>query len=106
LKGKVEDLLIPENLRQLIAQQVERLTAEQRQVLEGASVAGAEFVVAAVAAALKQDMDEVEAACEEIAGQGHFLEERGIAEWPDGTISGRYWVSPCAVSERALRAYG
>jgi predicted ATPase len=35
-------------------------------------------------------MDEVETICEEIAGQGHFLEERGIAEWPDGTISGRY----------------
>ena len=88
--GKVEGLRIPENLRQLIAQQVERLSEEQRQVLEGASVAGAEFAVAAVAAALKQEMDEVETICEEVAGQGHFLEERGIAEWPDGTISGRY----------------
>jgi predicted ATPase len=90
LKGNVGELLIPENLRQLIAQQVERLSEEQRQVLEGASVAGAEFTVAAVAAALKQEMDEVETVCEEVAGQGHFLEERGIAEWPDGTISGRY----------------
>jgi uncharacterized protein len=63
---------------------------KQRQVLGGASVAGAEFAVAAVAAALKHDIDEVETICEEVAGQGHFLEERGIAEWPDGTISRRY----------------
>ena len=90
LTGEVEELRVPESVRQLIVQQVERLSEAQRQVLEGASVTGAEFVVAAVAAAVKQEMDEVETVCEEIAGQGHFLEERGIAEWPDGTISGRY----------------
>ena len=90
LAGEVDGLLMPESVRQLIGQQVERLSAEQQQVLEGASVAGAEFAVAAVAAALKQDIDEVETICEEIAGQGHFLEERGVAEWPDGTMSGRY----------------
>ena len=32
--GEVEHLRIPESLRQLIAQQVERLSEEQRQVLE------------------------------------------------------------------------
>jgi predicted ATPase/class 3 adenylate cyclase len=90
LTGEVEELRVPESLRQLIAQQVERLSEEQRQVLEGASVVGAEFTVAAVAAVVKQEMDEVETICEEVAGQGHFVEERGIGEWPDGTISGRY----------------
>jgi len=88
--GEVEHLRVPESLRQLIEQQVERLSERQRQILEGASIAGAEFSVAAVAAVVKQEMEEVETICEEIAGQGHFLEERGIAEWPDGTISGRY----------------
>lgn len=46
LKGEVKDLSVPESLRQLIARQVERLSAKQRQVLEGASVVGAEFAVA------------------------------------------------------------
>jgi class 3 adenylate cyclase/predicted ATPase len=90
VRGEVEHLRIPETLRQLIGQQVERLSEEQQQVLEGASVAGAEFPVAAVVAVVRPGIEEVETICEEIAGRGHFLEERGIAEWPDGTISGRY----------------
>jgi DNA-binding winged helix-turn-helix (wHTH) protein/tetratricopeptide (TPR) repeat protein len=90
VRGEVKHLRVPASLRQLIAQQVERLSEEQRQVLEGASIAGAEFPVAAVAATGKQEVEEVETMCEEITGQGHFLEERGVAEWPDGTISGRY----------------
>ena len=32
----------------------------------------------------------VEAVCEGLARQGQFLEDRGLAEWPDGTVSGRY----------------
>src|SRR5207244_3121055 len=63
---------------------------EEQQVLEVASVAGTEFAVAAVAAALKQEIDAIEDVCEGVAWQGHFLEEKGIAEWPDGTVSGRY----------------
>ncbi|MGE0823113.1 MAG: hypothetical protein AB7P18_13430 [Candidatus Binatia bacterium] len=90
VRGEVQHRHVPASLRQLIAQQVERLSEEQRQVLEGASIAGAEFSVAAVTAAGKQEVEKVETICEEIAGQGHFLEERGVVEWPDGTISERY----------------
>ena len=32
----------------------------------------------------------VEAVCEALARQGQFLEDRGLVEWPDGTVSGRY----------------
>jgi predicted ATPase len=81
---------VPDTLRQLIEKQIAQLGEDERRVLEVASVAGAEFTVAAVATALKQDIDEVETICEEVAGQGHFLEERGIAEWPDGAMSGCY----------------
>jgi predicted ATPase len=90
LRGDVARASVPDTLRQLIEKQSAQLQEEERHILEAASVAGTEFTVAAVAAALKQDMDEVETICEEVAGQGHFLEERGIAEWPDGTMSGRY----------------
>ena len=32
----------------------------------------------------------VEGVCEGLTRQGQFLEDRGLAEWPDGTVSGRY----------------
>lgn len=80
----------PGTVRQVIEKQLERLGKQEQRMLETASVAGTEFTVAAVAAGLKEDLDEIEDHCEAFALQGHFLEERGIAEWPDGTMSGRY----------------
>jgi predicted ATPase len=90
LKENLATLNVPSNVRQLIEQQVERLSEEEQRVLEAASVAGTEFTVAAIAAALKQEIDIVEDICEGLVWQGLFLTERGIAEWPEGTVSGRY----------------
>jgi predicted ATPase len=83
-------LNIPDNVRQLIERQLERLSEEAQEILEGASVAGSEFAVAAVAAGLKHDAESVEEICEDLAWQGHFVSEVGLAEWPDGTVSGKY----------------
>jgi predicted ATPase len=90
LKGDITQVNVPDTLRQLIEKQIQQRTNDEQRLLEAASVAGTEFAVAAVAAALKQDLDTAEETCEELAWQGHFLEERGLAEWPDGTVSGRY----------------
>ncbi len=94
VKGNVEDLArgVPESLRQLIERQIERLSEEEQRVLEVASVAGAEFAVAAVAAGSKSEAEAVEEVCEKLAWQGHFLQEGGLEEWPDGTVSGRYQI--------------
>ena len=46
---------MPESLRQVLEQQITRLAPERQQVLEVASVAGVEFVAAAVAAGLEAD---------------------------------------------------
>lgn len=81
---------IPQGLQQLIDVQLGRLTEAEQAVLEVASVAGAEFTVASVAAGLQESPETIEAFCEGMAHQGQFIEERGIAEWPDGTVSGRY----------------
>src|SRR6185369_12335361 len=59
-------------------------------MLEAASVAGEEFAVAAVAAAMQADEGKIEDACEQLASQRLFIVDAGIAEWPDGSISGRY----------------
>ena len=90
LQGEGAQLEVPDTLRQLIEKQIARLSEAEQRVLEVASVVGAEFAVAAVAAAVKQEVDAIEEICEEIAWQGHFLIETGITEWPDGSISGRY----------------
>jgi tetratricopeptide (TPR) repeat protein len=53
-------------------------------------VVGAEYSVAAVAAALETSLDALEETFEGLAWRGHFVRAAGIEEWPDGTIAGRY----------------
>jgi predicted ATPase len=87
---------VPENLLQMIAQQIERLSREEQRVLEVASVAGVEFAVAVVAAALEANSMEVEEWCEELGRRQHILRPAGVAEWPDGTVTAcyafRHWL--------------
>jgi predicted ATPase len=65
-----------------------------QRVLEVASVAGIEFSAAQIVAALPSGAsdrsDRVEAHCEELARHTPFLDSRGVAHWPDGTIAARY----------------
>ena len=81
---------VPDSLRQLIDRQLERLPGPEQRLLEVASVAGVEFAAAEVAAGLPTDSEEVEAQCERLARTGQWVRETGVAEWPDGTLSGRY----------------
>jgi predicted ATPase/DNA-binding winged helix-turn-helix (wHTH) protein len=81
---------IPPGLRELIEAQLGYLTAEEQQVLEVGSVAGAVFAVASVAAGLQRADVTIEAVCERLARRGQFLDERGLETWPDGMVSGRY----------------
>jgi predicted ATPase len=84
------DAGVPQGIKQLLDAQLERLTAAEQQVLEVGSVAGVEFVVASVAAGVPTTPEAIEAVCDRLARQGQFLEDRGLAAWPDGTVSGRY----------------
>ncbi len=90
LTADVGQVGIPDSVQQLIHRQVERLPEEEQRLLETASVAGTEFEVATLAAALQRELDSVEDACEQLAWQGLFLEESGVAEWADGTVCGQY----------------
>jgi predicted ATPase len=82
--------VIPPGLRELIEVQVGRLRTEEQQVLEVGSVAGTELVVASVVAGVQSTPDTIEAVCEGLARRGQFIEDRGLATWPDGTVSGQY----------------
>jgi predicted ATPase len=92
LRGEVTAVAswAPESLQQMIETQIEQLSPQDRRVLEVASVAGAEFSAAAVAAGVGATVEEVEEECLELARREQFLQARGTSEWPDGTVAARY----------------
>ncbi|HEV8378037.1 MAG TPA: BREX system ATP-binding domain-containing protein, partial [Tepidisphaeraceae bacterium] len=86
---------IPRTVQAMIEVQFQRLPESERAALEAAAVAGVEFSAAAVAALLAGDAggDDVvhaEQLCQSLAQRYHFLEPRGIAEWPDATAATHY----------------
>jgi predicted ATPase len=80
---------VPESLRQMIEQQLDGCSPEEQRLL-AASVEGAEFSAAAVGAGVPTAAAEVEERCAVLARRGQFVQARGVEDWPDGTISGRY----------------
>lgn len=81
---------LPGGVREVIDAQLAHLTPLQQHALEAASVSGAEFAAASVAAALGDDLDTLEGVLETLAASEQFVEARGLAQWSDGTVSGRY----------------
>jgi len=78
---------IPDTLRQFIEHQIRHLSPEDQEILEAASVAGVEFAVEAVAAALGVSPEVVETRCDALVRNGQFVRSHGIATWPDGTVT-------------------
>jgi predicted ATPase len=84
------DGVVPDGLRQLALQRLDELAPGERRVLDAASVAGAGFAVATVAAAAELPMREVEAVCTTLTVRTELVTATGVDAWPDGTVSGRY----------------
>ncbi len=82
--------MVPENLRQIIEQKLHQLRPEDQGLLEAASIAGMAFSVAAVAAVVNQDTEDIEARLAVLAQQGQFIRSGGLVEWPDGTVAAGY----------------
>src|SRR6266545_783524 len=91
LRGHLQDVEVemPESLRHIIEQQLERLCPEAQQVLEAASVVGMKFVVGAVAAGMEGEATQIEAQCERLVRQ-QFLRPEAVQEWSDGTVTACY----------------
>ena len=91
LRGRLEDVVveIPESLRHIIEQQLERLGPEARQVLEAASVVGMKFGAGAVAAGLEGEAALIEEQCDRLVQQ-QLLRPEEIQEWSDGTVTACY----------------
>jgi predicted ATPase len=80
----------PEGIRQMLVLQLDRLPLAEQRLLEAASVAGAAFAVASVAAGVAGDVVTTEEHCERLAQRQQFLRPAGTVTWPDGTVTGRY----------------
>jgi DNA-binding winged helix-turn-helix (wHTH) protein len=80
----------PDTLRDLISHRLDGLAAEELTVLEAASVAGVEWNVASVARALDLGLNRVEDLCEALATRSGLVREQGLAERPDGSVTGSH----------------
>ncbi len=78
---------MPRSVVQMIERNVEQLGGDQQRLLEAASVAGAEFSAAAVAAALQCPSDEIAARCTSLSRREEFIHASGPNQWPDGTVA-------------------
>lgn len=92
LHTRVEDIytIVPSNVRQLIEMQIDRLSQDEQQLLEAASIAGVEFSAAAVAAAVTASIPAIEEQYTKLARRSHFLRSLWSTEWPDGTVAQQY----------------
>jgi DNA-binding winged helix-turn-helix (wHTH) protein/tetratricopeptide (TPR) repeat protein len=81
---------MPRDLHEMITRQLDRLASGEKNVLEVASAAGTTFPALLVARAMDRDVLDVEEICEELVRSGRVLISAGVAEWPDGAISGSY----------------
>jgi DNA-binding winged helix-turn-helix (wHTH) protein len=86
----ISDDVVPRDLSNMITHRIDRLTEDERQLLEVASVAGSECPAALVAAGLVRDAVETEEFLEGLARKDRTLVPSGVSEWPDGTYSGSY----------------
>src|SRR5262249_7900177 len=82
--------LIPGHVQQLIAKQIESMSTKGQQLLEVASVVGMMFTASEVAAVINSPLEEVEAEYDNLAHQERFIVIQGLAEWPNGVLTGRY----------------
>ena len=97
---------VPDSLRQMIERQLETLRPDDRQALEVASVAGAEFSIAAVATALQADAEALDDRCEGLGVEGSLhprRRRRGVARRDHQRPLP---LRPRALSRRPLRARG
>lgn len=92
LAGDVDEArrTVPDSLRALLERQVEQLPADERGVLEAASVHLGEFHAASLAAAIGRDPEEVEDACLRIVRRGQLLRSCGRVVTPDGLFTEQF----------------
>ena len=85
-----EEMGVPDGLAQMIELEIGSLTPEEQRILEAGSLSDVVFPAWAVAAALDEDVPEIEEACDRLARRLFFLRRCGEDELPDGSRSAFY----------------
>jgi DNA-binding winged helix-turn-helix (wHTH) protein len=88
-RSRLESMPIPENLAGIIEEYIERLTPEERVLLEAASVCGVEFRLNTVADALGRDIATVARACAALAHEQRWIIDAPL-EMAGSTSNTRY----------------
>jgi DNA-binding winged helix-turn-helix (wHTH) protein/predicted ATPase len=81
---------VPDSIKHMIDKQIDHLDVEEQRTLEAASIAGAEFSIAAVAGGLEEDASVVEDRCHKLAREHQFIRECGMVEASQGDVTPRY----------------
>jgi DNA-binding winged helix-turn-helix (wHTH) protein/tetratricopeptide (TPR) repeat protein len=81
---------VPDDLRHMIEAQLERVTAEEQNALELASVAGASFSASLLNAAAGTEARDLEDLYEELSRRHHIVKWVGTQSFPDGCVVERY----------------
>jgi tetratricopeptide (TPR) repeat protein len=81
---------VPGTLRALVEEQVERLGAEHRRLLEIASVIGEAFPSALIAHVAERDVIDVETSLDDLHKRSTLMMRQPVVTWPDGTESASY----------------
>jgi predicted ATPase len=96
------DMGVPKVLSDMIEMQIERLDAADQRLLEAASLIGVIFPAWAAAAALADDLEDIEEQYEKLTRRMHFLHPAGHDQLPDGTQSA-FYVFAHALYREVLR---
>jgi DNA-binding winged helix-turn-helix (wHTH) protein len=84
------ELEVPDDLRHMIEVQLERLSREEQNALELASIAGALFSANVLSTGAENDSRGVEDLYEELSRRHHIVEWVGTQSLPDGSVAERY----------------
>jgi len=108
VSGEAEELRrqTPEHVLPLLEQEYEQLTEAERDILDAASVVGAEFSAASVAGALGANLVAVEELCVRWAKHGQYFRPAGNERCPDGSLATRFAFVPPLYRDAAYHRLG
>jgi DNA-binding winged helix-turn-helix (wHTH) protein/tetratricopeptide (TPR) repeat protein len=81
---------VPDDLRHMIEAQLERVSGEEQNALELASVAGASFCASLLSGAAETEARDLEDLYEELSRRHHIVKWVGTQPFPDGSAAERY----------------
>ena len=81
---------VPDDLRHMIEAQLERVSAQEQDALELASVAGASFSASLLSGAAATERRDLEDLYEELSRRHHIVKWAGTQAFPDGSGAERY----------------